>query len=122
MPAAIQVHVKGLKELIATFGNSVKIINPALDRAIKSIIVTIQGASIPHTPVDTGFLRSRDKLTFGELIGRLEKVAPYAIFVHDGTKFMTARPFLDQGIKSASSNIERILSGTLKGIVAKLAK
>lgn len=53
-------------------------------------------------PVDTGNLRG--SITYeiaregNEIIGRVGTNVPYAIFVHEGTRYMPARPFLREGL------------------------
>jgi HK97 gp10 family phage protein len=38
--------------------------------------------------------------------------ADYAIFVHEGTRFMRARPFMDAALDAESANIDKILEDT----------
>jgi HK97 gp10 family phage protein len=57
-------------------------------------------------PVDTGNLRA--SITFeiqqqgSDLIGRVGTNVPYARYVHDGTKYMRARPFLRDALPAAT--------------------
>lgn len=61
------------------------------------------------TPVDTGRLRasfhfSPANLTF--LTAVVNTNTDYDVFVHEGTRFMRARPFLAQGVKFAQRSYD----------------
>ncbi len=69
-----------------------------------------------HSPVRTGYLRSRNKgvlhgwTTGGILRATLENDAPYALFVEVGTRRMRAQPFLQPGMVALSRSFERRLA------------
>jgi HK97 gp10 family phage protein len=55
----------------------------------------IQAGSMRETPVDTGFLRNSHALHRIALAHyRITVGAHYAIYVHEGTRYMAGRPFL----------------------------
>ncbi len=64
----------------------------------------------PRTPVDTGLLRSQNQNEVNPPVGfRVEGAAfnptEYAPYVHDGTRFMEARPFLVEGATIAAQRL-----------------
>ena len=67
------------------------------------------------TPVDTGRLRA--SIGVSSLIGTIGHMVStnteYAVFVHSGTKYMRARPFLKQGLEYAVQNLEGQISSRL---------
>lgn len=75
------------------------IIEPALNK----MALSIEGASKQVTPVDTGLLRSSIRVTGGAVGASrtIETNTHYARFVHDGTKYMRARPFFRWGALQA---------------------
>ncbi len=115
----IKVEIKGLDELAKAFVAGSKALEPAMNRFIKKATLQILGASrvaITDTnAVDTGFLRHQGmQTTFGNLKGRIRNTAPYAIFVHEGTRFMKARPFFEMGINAVKPNFAAELNKTIQ--------
>lgn len=82
--------------------------------------MTKVGSFPPGAPVgDTGRLRSgiRTKMT-GDTSAEIRPNVRYAVFVHEGTRNMQARPFFDRSVEAADTNIER----TSKKLAVSLAK
>lgn len=71
--------------------------------------VRVQNAARQRAPVDTGRLRSSIATTRPEargdrtLVVRIGSNVRYAIFVHEGTRYMRARPFLREAINEVMS-------------------
>ena len=89
------------------------------------------------TPVKTGRLRSSigggsfkggsfpmgTGITTKGIEGRIVTNVNYAFWVHEGTKFMRGRPFMEQGAEFAKQNLAGEISGKLdKHLVARLTK
>lgn len=85
----------------------------ALDRYVKSPDGPVMGylarvgnqvsnRSAVNCPVDTGYLRSSREVSIDPAAGKVTVAyrARYAIFVHDGTRFMPGRPFLTDALRS----------------------
>lgn len=121
--ANLSVQIQGLNELVVAFNKSPQITGKEINIAISKTILLLLGEARKNTPVDTGFLRETGmQTTFGELIGVLENVAPYAVYVHDGTKFMEARPFFEIAIQSSESQVNDFFNQALENITNQLAK
>lgn len=76
-------------------------------------------------PVNTGNLRDTHIRTisrFEARIGPNVARAPYALYVHDGTRRIQARPWLDFVYRTKSREIERYYQDMLKDIVKDLAR
>lgn len=56
------------------------------------------------------------------VIGPDTRVAPYAKYVHEGTRRMQGRPWLDYVKRSKQGAIERLYKDMLKNIVGDMAK
>ena len=55
--------------------------------------------------------------------GRVFTNVEYALAVHEGTKFMRGRPFMEQGVQFAQLNLDGEIRAKLdKHLVAKLTK
>lgn len=85
-----------------------ELINP--ESLLTDIGLIVQGTAMQHTPVRTGTLRRSlttrlaDK---GVYVGTAVEYAPY---VHFGTRYMEARPFIQQGIDDNRSRIETMVA------------
>jgi len=64
------------------------------------------------SPVDTGRLRASIHVVPAgmDLKAIIATDTNYAVYVHEGTRYMRGRPFMEQGAKSATSYVE----GTIK--------
>jgi hypothetical protein len=148
----VTVKVIGQKELEKAFRQSPKIVRDAIDPAIRKAILAIQARAITKIPVDRGELRNANVPVFSTLKGVLENRAPYAIFVHEGTRphfpplhaierwanrhginpYLVARaiskkgtkgiPFYDDAVKDSNPLIDSIFGQALTNITIKLAK
>jgi HK97 gp10 family phage protein len=116
-----------MPQIIVTF-------NPSLDKLGKSVgsvdikgtiseiinklSTQVVGYGKQLAPVDTGYMRSRITQTAfsspQSLRAVIEAGAHYSIYVHEGTRYMRARPFLEEGAKFATQNIAGNLSGRLE--------
>ena len=115
MSAAIEVEIKGLSEIKKSFSKAPALFTKIFDPAIKKSIFIFLGATRPFVPVDTGFLRETGmQTTFEALTGRLDNVAPYAVFVHEGTKKMAGRPFFEQGIEVGQDQVQQTFDEALQ--------
>ena len=62
-----------------------------VDVAIQKFIMDVIALADPDTPVDTGHLKSNKVIDIGHLKAVLVWAASYALYVHEGTRFMPAR-------------------------------
>lgn len=86
MPKALEVQIAGLDEMVASFKQAPGLFMTVFNKAIKKSIFVLTAAAKMETPVDLGFLRNSMRESFENLIGTLDNTAPYALFVHEGTK------------------------------------
>ena len=77
----------------------------ALDSGIRKSAAYIEAESKRVTPVDTNKLPSSIHSIFGRLRGEVGTNTNYAVFVHEGTRFMRSRPFMSWGIRNAEDDI-----------------
>ena len=118
----VRVKIKGLDAVLKNLKNAPNTIQEQGNRAIKKSILLIQASTIPLVPVDTSFLVNEKTVSFRHLAGALKFHAPYAGFVHDGTRYMRARPFLRQGFEKVQAQINNIWKELGENIVNILAK
>lgn len=117
----IRVTVKPtMEELKAKFG-SFKAENFLRDE-IRKIAFSVERFSKQLTPVDTGRLRSSitvDMMQVPEIGATIAPHTDYAIFVHEGTRYMRARPFMQKGAEYAGQFIEGQIKGRLDEELAR---
>lgn len=96
----INIQIKNAAQIKSAFRRSPYIMTKNLSGAIKRVAYKVQGQSQRITPVKTGFLRRSHTTTFETgLRATIEPTASYAGFVHEGTRFMKARPFLADAVE-----------------------
>jgi len=88
----------------------------ALNTAIKKSAFIVEREAKKVTPVLTGRLRSSIFTIIEPLKATVQPRTNYAIFVHEGTNKMKARPFMVEGGKNASKQIEQIFINEVKKV------
>jgi HK97 gp10 family phage protein len=78
-------------------------IRAALQRGIEKIAFGVERESKKVTPVRTGMLRASILTDIKPLWARVAPHVFYAGYVHEGTRYMKARPFMWWGLNSAIS-------------------
>lgn len=97
---------------------AIKEIAFASERGIKQALTVGETRAI-----DTGLLRASTRLTkFTSDEARVGPNVDYDIFVHEGTRFMRARPFIPAGVKMAGGEIKRIIEKSGSKIVLNLLR
>lgn len=104
--ANIEVKITNLAEIKAAFRKAPGLMTKYLNQAIQRSIFSIERDSKINSPVLTGFLRASHQSLFTNLRGEVGPTASYAIFVHEGTRFMRPRPFLLEAVKSNERKIQ----------------
>ena len=79
--------------------------NSPVGRMLARVAAKAETASKARCPVDTGRLRGsinwRIVLEGGVLTAIIGTNVEYAIYVHEGTRYMAGRPFLVEGVTQA---------------------
>ena len=107
-------HFSGIREKMKdTLADGMREAAFAVERAAKVQITTGRNRAIK-----TGFLRASIAVS-SVLPFRATVVAGarYGIYVHEGTRYMRARPFLREGLKDAVPEIEKIFGKRVKTLV-----
>lgn len=153
MASDLQVKIEGLDDLQKMFKQSPKVVTKNLNTAIKQSVFTLLANARMDAPIDQGFLRNAGMVTsFQVLKGLLQNKAPYALYVHEGTRphwvplaaikgwadrhgippFLVQRaiarkgtkpkPFFKDSIESSQEAIDKFFSQATENIVEELAK
>lgn len=116
----IKIRITNLPEIKRAFGQAPQLMQKHFNVAIRQATFLLEGRSKINTPVLTGYLRNSHVTRFtGSGIGfsgTVEPTANYAMFVHEGTRFMKARPFLKEAADSSENDIERLFTQAMQGV------
>lgn len=118
----VKVKITNLREIKDAFNKAPKRMTKALNKAIQQSIFTIERQSKINTPVRTGFLRASHRSLFSNLRGEVGPTASYSIFVHEGTRFMRARPFLMEAVQSSDSQVQGFFKQAVQDTLDDIAR
>lgn len=94
----------------------------AMQKGIEKLAFQVEKDAKKVTPVDTGRLRASIGVDIGNLYARIAPDTHYAIYVHEGTRYMRARPFMQIGAERATSKMgdDPVVKHIKSEIVTKL--
>ncbi len=132
----IRINIKNIDKIKQSFLEAPGITKKHINKAIKKSIFQVERESKIETPVDTGRLRASiggggfrggsypmgHGRVFEDFYGEIGTDVEYARFVHFGTRFMRARPFLARGVETAQPQINRFFSQALEEIGQEITK
>jgi len=105
-------------------GDAFKLIKlgAALQRGITAFAYLIERESKKVTPVDTGRLRASIATDIGNLRAVIAPHTKYAVFVHEGTRYMKARPFMEWGASKAEQKKDKFITNEVKKEISAVVK
>lgn len=118
----VQIHITNLGAIKRAFGQAPHIVGPHLNRAINKAIISIGRRSRQLTPVDTGRLRASHREVFRPMYGEVGTHVNYDMFVHEGTRFMRARPYLRNAVEQVEPAIQSYFKDELQQALDKIGK
>lgn len=89
-------------------------IDKGLSALIKRTAFEIEGEAKKVTPVDTGRLRASIYTDIRPMFASIQPKTNYAIYVHDGTRYMKGRPFMTIAAEKVGDRVGRDLKITIK--------
>lgn len=120
--AQITVSIQGLDEAVQKLGKFPAIMAPHLRIAAQTGAFKVEREAKLLTPVDTGRLRNSIATSLG--IGGISAIVQtnvfYAIFVHEGTKFMKGRPFMQQAVDVSLSTIQEAFNSEIAAAIGEI--
>jgi len=82
----ISVQVSGIDRLIKIANSYPEVSEKHVNTAIRKVLTRILGSEKREAPFGvSGILRDNWSINVGRFTGTLESLAPYAVFVHEGT-------------------------------------
>lgn len=120
--ATIGIQIKNLPQIKRAFAMAPRLMAKNLNVSIRQAILMIGRDSRRNTPVDTGRLRASHYERFGNLRGETGTNTNYDIFVHEGTRFMRARPFLRQAVQSNQAGVDNLFNQAVQNTLDQIGK
>jgi HK97 gp10 family phage protein len=122
---AVNIQIKNIAQIRSAFAKSPAKMTKNLNLAIRRVGLRVSRDSRRFTPVDTGRLRASHKEHFANLKGEIRVGGfkdDYAAFVHEGTRFMKARPFLADAVESNESFTDKEFKHAVQSTLNELAR
>ena len=86
----------------------------AMRNSIYKITLLVERSAKQNTPVDTGRLRSSISNNIRPMHAEVRTNTNYAVYVHEGTRYMSARPFMRDAVREVSQQVNSIVREELK--------
>lgn len=118
----VTVKIQNLAEIRRAFGQAPVLMTRNLDKAIRASVLLIERQSKINTPVRTGNLRASHQTMFSPLKGVIQPMANYAVFVHEGTRYMRARPFLRSAVESEDNQVQGQFKKAVQDTLDEIAR
>lgn len=124
MPVQVNVTVQNLDQIKRAMAQLPQQMVPELRDAVTKSALKVERESKILSPVDTGRLRASINTSYGfGPLGIGAKVATnveYAIYVHEGTARMKARPFMKQAVDLSQQDINRYFEQAVERVIEKI--
>lgn len=120
----IGLKVEGLKEVLSNFAKAPAMVKRELNNALDSMAIYLQGQSKIESPIKTGRLRSSiyyqtDHNSFYAMVATN---VYYAIFVHEGTRYIKANPFMARAASKSQGYFNKKSQDMADAIARGLAR
>ncbi len=110
-PISITVDMSSFKRWLAIRPEKM---TQAMHNTITKASLLVERYGKLNAPVDSGRLRSSIFTTIRPMSATVSTNTNYAFFVHNGTRYMTGRPFMKDAERQALPQIQGILESEVK--------
>lgn len=119
----VNISIKNISAIKSALKAYPKEMARNLSIAIRQAGVLFHARAMTNSPFATGFLRSTHELVLSPTKAEITPTANYAGFVHGGTRFMSARPWLkwtkDETERDIQDLFEKAVRDTLDNTARK---
>lgn len=122
--AEVRIEIKNLPQIRSAFRQAPIRMIRNLNKAIAKSVLSIEGESMRHTPVDTGYLRASHSQgrIIRSLYGEVKPEANYGLFVHEGTRYMRGRPFLFNAVRTKEGEVQRYFEDSVQDTLDEVGR
>lgn len=89
-------------------------VNEIVQREIEKTAYKIERGAKANCPVDTGHLRRSITTEIGDLEADIGSNVEYAGYVHDGTRYQSAQPFLETAANAEVDRLEERIANAIE--------
>jgi HK97 gp10 family phage protein len=122
----LNIEIKNLDKFRAALSQAPAIMKKFLNNSLRQGIAVVQRKYQsnwpPGAPVDTGQLKNRIEIIYEEMSASLIPLVEYAIYVHEGTRYMIGRPYLETSLEAAKSDVQMIFNRELEEALKEIAR
>lgn len=120
MSVTVSIEIKGLQKMADLLDKSPRVAEKEVRAALAKGVIVLQGAARQFTPVDTGRLRGGHKTRVGAFEAAVYNPVDYALYVHEGTRKMRARPFYKLAAEDSKDKINSIFDKHVANIIKQI--
>lgn len=121
---SFNIKLSGLSEILGGLESVKEGLADTLSQGMREAAFVVEGeakkeiTSGPNRAIKTGFLRSSiGVVSVSPYQAKIQAGAYYGVYVHEGTRYMRARPFLQAGLRDAIPQIEAIFGKRVQTLV-----
>ena len=89
----------------------------SITNSLRKVGFLVERYAKQRAPVDTGRLRASIASSVRDLTATIMTNVDYAIYVHDGTRYMRANPFMTSAYKDAKEEIRAVFQREIRGVL-----
>ena len=117
-----KVEIKGLDKFRKALSQYPSIAKEYFARAIETMTWQLNRQAKRRSPVDTGRMRSSIYPTIRPDEGIVQPNVEYAIYVHEGTRYQKAQPFLLEALEDVQPDVESEFEQALENTLDEIAR
>ncbi len=127
-----KIHIKNLPEIRYAFSQAPKLMNEEMKQALVKSGLALAHKSVELAPHKTGdlqrshYLRGNGGVDIkGQGLKMSAEVGPtmdYSVFVHEGTRFMKARPFLKEATELVDHEVQGFFTDAVQTVFNKIGR
>lgn len=118
----IRIEIKNIKQLTSALKSHPDLFIKEFQKALAKAGLVVEIESKKVTPVDTGRLRASISTELKSLMAIISPHTNYALYVHEGTRYMKSRPFMKWGAESAEGRIQQIFLEAEENVLKRIAE
>lgn len=116
----VQIRIVNVAQIKAAFALAPRLMTIKLNQAIMRSVLVIGRDSRRNTPVDTGRLRSSTFERFSNLRGEVGTNTNYDYYVHQGTRFQRAQPYLLRAVEGNQGTVEQLFTDAVNSVLSEI--
>lgn len=118
----VSIRFKNLARIRRAFNEAPDDMRRELQKAIARSTFIIGRQSRINAPVKTGRLRASHTERIFPGKGIVQPMVNYAMFVHEGTRYMRKRPFLARAVESEVDEVEREFKDAVDNVLERIGR